>query len=129
MPPKIKDFPNQSELAILQVLWDRGPSTVRQVHENLNQKGTIGYTSVLKTLQIMFEKSMVVRDESSRSHVYQAIASEAKTQGRILRDLLNRVFHGSASQLVMQALSTNKASDEELSDIREMIDQMGKTHK
>ena len=114
--------PTDAELAILRVLWDLGPSTVRDVHAILSRTQATGYTTVLKLLQIMTEKGLVVRDESQRAHVYQAKYSEQKTQRQILGDLLNRAFGGSPAKLVMQALSTKKATAEELSAIRELLD-------
>jgi BlaI family transcriptional regulator, penicillinase repressor len=111
--------PTDSELAILRVLWTRGPSTVRQVAEALNREA--GYTTVLKLLQIMTEKALVVRDESERTHVYQAAYTEDQTQRQLVSDLLDRAFDGSAAKLVLQALSSNKASPEELDEIRKLL--------
>ena len=119
-PPR----PTDAELAILRVLWQRGPSTVRDVHEDLNRDGNTGYTTVLKLLQIMTEKGHVVRDETERAHVYEARYSEQKTQRQLLSDLADRAFGGSAAKLVMQALSGRKASAEELGAIREFLDQL-----
>jgi predicted transcriptional regulator len=117
-PPR----PTDSELAILGVLWERGPSTVRDVHEALNKDGATGYTTVLKILQIMTEKRLVVRDETERAHVYESRYGEQKTQRQLLADLAERAFGGSATKLVMQALSGRKASASELSAIRELLD-------
>ena len=111
--------PTDSELAILRVLWTRGPSTVRQVAEVLNREA--GYTTVLKLLQIMTEKELVVRDESERTHVYQAAYTEDQTQKQLVTDLLDRAFDGSAAKLVLQALASNKASPEELDEIRKLL--------
>ena len=116
--------PTDAELAILRVLWRRGPSTVRDVHEELNQDGATGYTTVLKMLQIMTEKGHVIRDETERAHVYEARYSEQKTQRQLLSDLADRAFGGSAAKLVMQALSGRKATAEELGVIREFLDQL-----
>ena len=113
--------PTDSELAILRVLWTRGPSTVRQVAEVLNREA--GYTTVLKLLQIMTEKALVVRDESERTHVYQAAYTEEQTQRQLVSDLLDRAFDGSAAKLVLQALASNKASPEELDEIRQLLNQ------
>jgi len=113
--------PTDSELAILRVLWDRGPGTVRDVHEALSDSG---YTTILKLLQIMTDKGLVVRDESERAHVYRATATEQKTQRQLIGDLMDRAFNGSPSKLVMQALSGRKASAEELNSIRELLDQL-----
>lgn len=116
--------PTDAELAILRVLWQRGPSTVRDVHEDLNRDGATGYTTVLKLLQIMTEKGHVVRDETERAHVYEARYSEQKTQRQLLSDLADRAFGGSAAKLVMQALSGRKATAEELGVIREFLDRL-----
>jgi BlaI family transcriptional regulator, penicillinase repressor len=111
--------PTDSELAILRVLWTRGPSTVRQVAEVLDREA--GYTTVLKLMQIMTEKELVVRDESERTHVYQAAYTEDQTQRQLVSDLLERAFDGSAAKLVLQALATNKTSPEELDEIRKLL--------
>jgi predicted transcriptional regulator len=114
--------PTDAELAILRVLWSSGPSTVREVHEMLPHDS--GYTTVLKMLQIMTEKGLVVRDESNRAHVYAARLSEQRTQRQLLGDLIDRAFGGSPAKLVMQALSASRASAEELAHIREALDRM-----
>jgi BlaI family transcriptional regulator, penicillinase repressor len=115
--------PTDAELAILQVLWQEGPSTVRQVHEKLSGTRETGYTTTLKLMQIMAEKGLVIRDESSRTHVYQARRSRDATQRQLVSDLLDRAFGGSAATLVMQALSAHPASAEELREIRRLLDQ------
>jgi predicted transcriptional regulator len=115
--------PTDAELAILRVLWDRGPSTVRQVHESLSGQRVIGYTTILKLMQIMADKGLVARDESDRTHIYAARKSEEHTQRQLLQDLLDRAFGGSALKLVMQALSTRKSSPEELAQIRQLLDE------
>jgi BlaI family transcriptional regulator, penicillinase repressor len=112
--------PTDAELAILRVLWTRGPSTVRQVAEAMGREA--GYTTVLKLLQIMTEKKLVRRDESTRTHVYEAAFSEDQTQRHLVADLLNRVFDGSAAKLVVQALAASKTSPEELAEIRKLLD-------
>jgi BlaI family transcriptional regulator, penicillinase repressor len=114
--------PTDAELAILRVLWDRGPSTVRQVHEVLGRERSAGYTTSLKLLQIMTEKGLVERDERDRTHVYRARLSEEQTQRQLIRDLLDRAFGGSSTKLVMQALAARRASADELRDIRRVID-------
>ena len=117
--------PTGGELEILQVLWNRGPSTVREVHEVLTEtKPGTGYTTVLKLMQIMAEKGLVSREEKSRAHVYTAQIPREQTQRQIVRELLDGVFAGSAARLVMQALSAKKASPEELSEIRHMLDHL-----
>ena len=114
--------PTDTELAILRVLWGRGASTVRQVHEVLCRERPTAYTTALKMLQIMTEKGLVRRDETDRTHIYQAKLSEEQTQRQLVRDLLDRAFGGSASKLVVQALATKRATAEELGEIRKLID-------
>jgi BlaI family penicillinase repressor len=116
--------PTDAELSILRVLWHHGPSTVREVWDQLSIKRRTGYTTVLKHMQIMAEKRLVQRDETSRSHVYEASVSEQQTQRQVVRHLLDRLFAGSAPRLVMQALSAKKATPEELAEIRQLIDKM-----
>ena len=113
--------PTDGELAILQVLWQRGPSTVRHVLDQMD-RGT-KYTTVLKLLQIMMEKELVRRDESERTHVYAAALPAQTTQRQLLRNLLDKAFAGSASQLVLQALSARRATPEELQEIRKLLDE------
>ena len=117
--------PTNAELAILSVLWRRGPSTVRDVHEALGEgRGeAVGYTTVLKLLQIMTEKKLVKRDTRSRTHVYTAAASEATTRDQLLSDLVDRAFGGSSLALVLQALSTTRATPAELEQIRRLLDE------
>jgi BlaI family transcriptional regulator, penicillinase repressor len=112
--------PTDAELSILRVLWSQGPSTVRQVAEALGR--ATGYTTALKLLQIMTEKGLVRRDESARTHVYEAAFTEDQTQRRLVSDLLNRAFGGSAAKLVLQALAANKTSPEELAEIKRFLD-------
>ncbi len=117
--------PTDAELEILRVLWRRGPSTVREVHETLSEARAGGYTTVLKMLQIMTDKGLVRRvREVHRAHVYEAALAQGETQRQMLGDLLERVFEGSATQLVMQVLSSERASAEELSQIRSMLDEL-----
>ncbi len=118
-PPR----PTSAELEILGVLWQRGPSTVRDVFGVLERTRPIGYTTVLKLMQNMTEKGLVQRNETQRAHVYEARAPREETQKRLVRDLLDRAFAGSASSLVMQALSARKASSEELAQIRKLLDE------
>ena len=117
-PPR----PTDAELAILRVLWQHGTCTVRQVHDELSRERPSAYTTALKMLQIMTEKGLVRRDESERTHVYQSRLTEEQTQRQLVRDLLDRAFGGSASKLVLQALSTRRATQEELSEIRKLIE-------
>lgn len=116
--------PTDAEISILRVLWSRGPSTVREVSDELNRARTTGYTTVLKFMQIMTEKGLLLRDESRRTHVYRPSVSEEKTLRSLMKDLLNRAFGGSAQKLVMQALAAKKASPAELEEIQKIIDQM-----
>lgn len=122
MPRTPAPRPTDAELAILRVLWDRGPSTVRQVHEVLGRERPAAYTTALKLLQIMTEKGLVERDERDRTHVYRARLSEEQTQRQLVRDLVDRAFGGSATKLVMQALASRRASPDELREIRRAID-------
>ena len=119
-PPR----PTDAEIEILKVLWRRGPSTVREVFDALGEVKTTGYTTVLKMLQIMWEKGLVTRDETERAHRYEAAFAEELTQRQMVGDLLRRVFDGSAKKLVMQALSTERASADELGEIRRMLDEL-----
>jgi predicted transcriptional regulator len=112
--------PTDAELAILRVLWTRGPSTVREIAEAMGR--TAGYTTILKLLQIMTEKRLVARDESARTHIYKAAYTEDQTQRHLVSDLMARAFDGSAAKLVLQALETGKASPEELEEIRRLLD-------
>jgi predicted transcriptional regulator len=115
--------PTDAELEILRVLWQSGPSTVRDVQEALNRNKPTGYTTVLKLLQIMTEKGLVRRDEGQRAHVYEARFAQEQTQQQLIGDLIERVFDGSAAKLLMQALATKeKTSSEELSEIRRVLD-------
>ena len=116
--------PTDAELAILRVLWQQGPSTVRQVRDILERLQPTGYTTVLKLLQIMTEKGLVVRDESLRTHVYRTSRSEAQTQRQMVGDLVRRAFGGSALKLVMQALAAKKASSQDLAEIRKLIENL-----
>ncbi|MGA2615979.1 MAG: BlaI/MecI/CopY family transcriptional regulator [Thermoguttaceae bacterium] len=116
--------PTDGELEILQVLWERGPSTVRQIQEVLDRRKRTGYTTVLKLMQIMAAKGLLARDESQRTHVYRPRVPADKTQRQLVADLMERVFRGSAQQLVMQALSSKNVSREELSEIRALLDDL-----
>ena len=111
--------PTDAELAILRVLWTRGPSTVRQIAEVMGRES--GYTTFLKLLQIMTEKRLVVRDESARTHIYEPAYTEAQTQRQLVTDLLDRAFDGSAAKLVLQALAATKTSPEELAEIKKLL--------
>jgi len=115
--------PTDRELTILRILWDLGPSTVRQVNEAMNKDRATGYTTTLKLMQIMTEKRLLVRDESQWKHIYKPAMSEERTQKQLVGDLLERAFSGSAEKLVMRALSTRKVSAKELARIRKMLDE------
>lgn len=120
--------PTESELDILGVLWDHGPSTVREVHEALYRDEGAGYTTALKLLQVMHAKGLVARDDSQRAHVYKAVPSKENTRSRFLTDMVQRVFEGSASQLVLHALGNNpRASREDLAEIRALLARLEKS--
>ena len=114
--------PTEAELELLQILWQKPPATVREIHDALNEEKPSGYTTVLKLLQIMTTKGLVVRDEANRAHVYRAAFSQDSMQSRLLKDLSNRLFAGSAAQLALHALSMETASDDDLAEIRAMLE-------
>jgi predicted transcriptional regulator len=115
--------PTASELEILQVLWERGPSTVRDVYESLREKKDLGYTTVLKLLQIMTAKGTVRRNEEQRAHVYEACQPATETKRQLAGDVLQRVFEGSASELMIHALEGRRTSKEELDELRRLLDE------
>jgi len=115
--------PTDRELTILRILWDKGPSTVRNVNEAMNEDENTGYTTTLKLMQIMAEKGLVLRDDSQFKHVYRPALTEEKAQKQLVGDLLDRAFSGSAEKLVMRALSAKKVSAKELASIRKMLDE------
>jgi len=119
-----KKRPTDAELNILGILWQKGPSTVREVHQALHPSDEVGYTTTLKLMQIMLEKSLVSRDTSQRTHIYTAALKESQNQKRMVADLLKGAFRGSRSKLVMQILGDNKASKEELDQIKALIKQI-----
>jgi len=118
LPPK----PTASELEILDILWKRGPSTVREVLDSLNEKKSLGYTGVLKLLQIMAAKGSVCRDETNRAHVYEARRPADQTKRQLAADIMQRVFGGSASQLMMHALAGHRAAPAEIEELRRILD-------
>ncbi|QEH41759.1 BlaI/MecI/CopY family transcriptional regulator [Chitinophaga sp. XS-30] len=118
--------PTESELEILGILWERGASTVREVHEILEQSKEAGYTTTLKLMQIMHEKGLLKRDASAKTHIYEASISQEHTQQQLLNKMINTVFNGSATQLVMQALGHHRSSQEELEQIRQYLNEMEK---
>ncbi|HEY2516754.1 MAG TPA: BlaI/MecI/CopY family transcriptional regulator [Polyangiaceae bacterium] len=120
--------PTDAELEILGVLWRRGPSTVRDVFTELEHRGT-GYTTILKLMQIMAEKGLLLRDERTKSHVYRAVFREEPTQRRLVRDFIDKTFDGSASRLVLSALSAKPATKNELDEIRALLDEIERRGK
>lgn len=124
MKKKSPPRPTDRELAILRILWTRGPCTVRQVNEEMNREQRTGYTTTLKLMQIMTDKNLLMRDDSRFQHVYEPAVSEEKTQNLVVGELMDRVFNGSAQKLVMRALSTKKVSGEELARIRALLDDL-----
>ena len=121
--------PTESELEILNILWEKGASTVREIHEVLEQTKESGYTTTLKLLQIMHDKKLVKRDASSKTHIYRANISQEDTQGQMLKKMIDTVFNGSAMDMVMQALGKHKASKDELEQIRQYLEQADKKGK
>jgi BlaI family penicillinase repressor len=118
--------PTESELEILQVLWQKGDCTVREVHEILGLNKESGYTTTLKLMQIMHEKGLVSRDASSKTHIYRAVAPKEKVQQQILDKMIDTVYNGSAARLVMQALGNHTASKEEIELIKKYLDKLNK---
>ncbi len=116
--------PTEKELAILKVLWAKGPCTVRQVNDQINTEQETGYTTTLKLMQIMTDKRLLVRDDSAFKHIYKPTISAETTEKQIVGDMLDKVFSGSAERLVMRALSTKQVSAEELKKIRQLLDKM-----
>jgi predicted transcriptional regulator len=121
--------PTDSELEILQLLWELGPSTVRAVNERLNERRDVGYTTTLKLLQIMFEKGIVTRMEEGRTHTYTAAITETDTQTVLLQEFVDQTFRGSAMKMVMQALGNHEASSAELDEIKALIAHMEQQNK
>jgi predicted transcriptional regulator len=115
--------PTASELEILRVLWTRGPSTVREVHESLREQKALGYTTVLKLLQIMTAKGTVRRNEEQRAHVYEACLPATETKRQLAGDVLQRVFEGSATELMLHALAGRRTSKKELKELRKLLDE------
>ncbi|MCB0612567.1 MAG: BlaI/MecI/CopY family transcriptional regulator [Phaeodactylibacter sp.] len=116
--------PTESELEILHILWEHGPSSVRFVNERLNEEREVGYTTTLKLMQIMADKGLALRNTESRTHIYKAAVSEADTQKRLLQKFVDTAFRGSAVKLVMQALGNHQASPKELDEIKALIEKM-----
>jgi len=118
--------PTESELEILQILWEKGDCTVRDVHEILEVSKDAGYTTTLKLMQIMHEKGLVSRDTSSKTHIYRSLVNQQKTQQHLVNKMINNVFNGSATRLVMQALGNHKASTEEINSIKAYLEEISK---
>ncbi|HXB07660.1 MAG TPA: BlaI/MecI/CopY family transcriptional regulator [Puia sp.] len=118
--------PTESELEILQVLWERDKASVREVHEELLKTKDAGYTTTLKLMQIMFEKGLVSRDDSFKTHIYQPSVSKEKTQQHLLGKMINTLFGGSSTELVLQALGNHKASPAELEEIQQLLNNLKK---
>ncbi len=118
--------PTESELEILQILWEKGDSTVRDVHEILEKSKDAGYTTTLKLMQIMHEKGLVSRDTSSKTHIYRALVNQQKTQEQLVSKMIDNVFNGSAARLVMQALGNHSASKDEIDSIKKYLDELSK---
>lgn len=118
--------PTESELEILQVLWEKGQATVREVHEKLLVVKDVGYTTTLKLMQIMFEKGLVLRDDSSRTHIYMPACDKKNTQKELLGKFISNLFGGSSSQLVLQALGSQKVSQQEIEDIQQLLNELKK---
>jgi BlaI family transcriptional regulator, penicillinase repressor len=118
--------PTESELEILRVLWDKNKATVRDVHEVLSQYKDSGYTTTLKLMQIMFEKGLVKRDDSAKTHIYEAAVSKENTQQQFVGKMIHSLFNGSSSQLVMQALGNHTPTKEELEQIQHLLDELKK---
>ena len=118
--------PTESELEILNILWSKGPSTVKDVHEQLTATKNVGYTTTLKIMQIMLDKQLVTRDASSKIHIYQSAVDKTQAQGQMVQRLIETVFNGSAMQLVMQALGNHNTSAAELAMIQEYLDKQTK---
>lgn len=119
--------PTESELEILQILWEKEKATVREVHEVLSKTKDAGYTTTLKLLQIMFEKGLVTRDDSNKTHIYQAVVTKQRTQKQFLDKMINTLFAGSSTQLVLQALGNQKSSKDELEEIQKYLDTLKKS--
>ena len=121
--------PTDSELEILNILWEKGPCTVREIHEVLEKSKDAGYTTTLKLMQIMLDKKLLSRDASSKTHIYNAAISQEHTQGQLVKRMIDTVFNGSAMDMVMQALGNHKANAEELEQIKQYLDEMEKKSK
>lgn len=124
MAPRKSSHPTDAELDVLRVLWERGPSTVREVFEVLSAARNMGYTSILKVMQIMFDKGLVSRNASQRSHVYRAKLKRDATQRKLVGVLADKMFNGAMDQLVLQALNARKLKPDEIAEVRRLLDEM-----
>ncbi len=124
MPWESSSQPTAAELQILRVLWEFGPSPVRVIHEAISRNKETNYSTTVKMLSVMLDKELVKRDESARPHIYRTVKKQETTQKGMMRDLMDRVYGGSPGRMVIQALSSKKASQEELDEIRELLDQL-----
>lgn len=124
MPRPAPVRPTDNELAVLRVLWDRGPCPVREIHEVLSRGKPVGYTTVLKTLQIMVHKRLVTRDARGRAHVYRPAAPRPQTLKRLVDDLVDRAFGGAVAQLVIQALGGRSASTDDIRELRRLLESL-----
>lgn len=121
--------PTESEMEILQVLWDKGPSTVREIHEELSATKDSGYTTTLKLMQIMNEKGLLKRNDSAKSHVYTALIKKESVQKQVVNKMINSLFKGSSAKLVMHALGNHQASEEEINEIKKYLNEMQSMRK
>lgn len=124
--PDLLPRPTEGELELLGVLWEKGPATVRDLHQEIHARRDVGYTSVLKLLQIMTEKGLVEREEAGKAHIYRSAASQQDTQNQLLRDMSERLFAGSAAQLALHALALEPVNDRELEELRHLIEKKRK---
>jgi BlaI family transcriptional regulator, penicillinase repressor len=124
--PDLLPRPTEAELELLAVLWEKGPATVRDLHDEIHTRRDIGYTSVLKLLQIMAEKGLVDREETAKAHIYRAAASQQATQNQLLREMSERLFAGSAAQLALHALAMEPVGDQDLEELRTLIEKKRK---
>lgn len=120
----VKFKPTDAELEILYILWERGPSSVRDINDLLNKRRDVGYTTTLKFMQIMNEKGLVERDTAAKSHIYKAVVRENETKNHLMTDFINVAFQGSAMDLVMQALGNTKSSPQELKELKSLINKL-----
>ncbi len=126
MAEKQIPHPTDRELEILSILWEKGPSTVREVNDQMNKISEVGYTTTLKLMQLMTQKGLLFRNKSKYRHIYEPVLSEAKTQIQLIANMLKKAFAGSATKLVMRAISSNNISKDEMDEIKKLVNKMGK---